>query len=559
MPRFEDAPDPLFARINASIGFDRRLWREDVAGSRAHAAGARARRGDRPPSELAELRPRPRPWSRPSSRRGEFPFAAGDEDIHMAVERRLTELVGPLGGKLHTGRSRNDQVATDLALYVRERSARARELIAALMERLLDARRGPPRLADARLHPPAARPAGLPRPSPARLLLDAARATRSGSPTPPRAAAAMPLGSGALAGLNWDLDREATAAELGFDGAGAELDRRGLQPRLRARLHVRGDRLRDPPLAARQRDRALVEPGVRLLPSRRRRLLLRLEPHAAEEEPGRRRAAAGEVAAGRGLADDARRACCTPCRSPTRKDLQEDKEALFDAVDTIELCLEAAERLLAGLSFDRERLAAAAGDEMVAATDVADLLVRRGMPFREAHGVVGGLVRRRSSSGRALSELDAGGARRALRAARRRVLRGPARGLVAGLEAVGRRDLGRARSPSSWRPRGRRLATTRAGRRLERARTGVLRPLGAPASPGDLIGCELRVGGVGGVIVETESYERDDPACHAYVGLTRADGDPVRPARDAPTSTSPTGSTASSTPSASPTGPPPRS
>ena len=88
------------------------------------------------------------------------------------------------------------------------------------------------------------------------------------------------------------------------------------------------------------------------------------------------------------------------------KDLQEDKEALFDAVDTIELCLEAAERLLDGLRFDRERLAEAAGDEMVAATDVADLLVRKGMPFREAHGVVGGLVRTALDSGRSLSELS---------------------------------------------------------------------------------------------------------------------------------------------------------
>jgi argininosuccinate lyase len=88
------------------------------------------------------------------------------------------------------------------------------------------------------------------------------------------------------------------------------------------------------------------------------------------------------------------------------KDLQEDKEALFDAVDTIELSLEAAERMLAGLRFDRERLAEAADDEMLAATDIADLLVRRGMPFREAHGVVGGLVRTATESGRRLSELD---------------------------------------------------------------------------------------------------------------------------------------------------------
>src|SRR5256885_6671030 len=87
------------------------------------------------------------------------------------------------------------------------------------------------------------------------------------------------------------------------------------------------------------------------------------------------------------------------------KDLQEDKEALFDAVDTLELCLEAAERMLAGMSFDRDRLAAAAADELLAATDVADLLVRKGMPFREAHAVVGGLVREALERGKALSQL----------------------------------------------------------------------------------------------------------------------------------------------------------
>ena len=152
------------------------------------------------------------------------------------------------------------------------------------------------------------------------------------------------------------------------------------------------------------------------------------------------------------------------------KDLQEDKEALFDAVDTIELCLEAAERMLAGLRFDRERLAAAAADEMVAATDVADLLVRRGMPFREAHGVVGGLVRTALESGDALSELDRERARRALRAARRRVLRGPARGRLARLEALGGRHLGGARSTSSSSAARRGARTARGGAASDRAR-----------------------------------------------------------------------------------------
>ena len=125
MPRFEQPPDPLFARINASIGFDRRLWREDIEGSRAHAAGL-ARAGVISAEERAELDARPRARRRRARGAASSTFRDDDEDIHMAVERRLTELIGPLGGKLHTGRSRNDQVATDLALFVRDRAARAR-------------------------------------------------------------------------------------------------------------------------------------------------------------------------------------------------------------------------------------------------------------------------------------------------------------------------------------------------------------------------------------------------------------------------------------------------
>ena len=173
--------------------------------------------------------------------RGEFEFAAEDEDIHMAVERRLTELIGPLGGKLHTGRSRNDQVATDLALFVRARADRARELIAALMERLLE-------LAEAHrdwrmpgyTHMQRAQPVYLGHHLLAYFWMLSRDATRFAAAR--EAAAAMPLGSGALAGLNWDLDRDSTAAALGFARARAELDRRGLQPRLRARLPLRGHR-----------------------------------------------------------------------------------------------------------------------------------------------------------------------------------------------------------------------------------------------------------------------------------------------------------------------------
>ena len=213
MPRFEGPPDPLFARINASIGFDRRLWREDIEGSRAHAAGL-ARAGVITADELAELE-RGLGLVAAELEGGEFDVSADDEDIHMAVERRLTELVGPVGGKLHTGRSRNDQVATDLALFVRGRATRAGELVGALMTRLVT-------LAEAHrdwrmpgyTHLQRAQPVYLGHHLLAYFWMlerDAIRFEFAAGST-----MAMPLGSGALAGLNWELDRGATATELGF-------------------------------------------------------------------------------------------------------------------------------------------------------------------------------------------------------------------------------------------------------------------------------------------------------------------------------------------------------
>ena len=200
------------------------------------------------------------------------------------------------------------------------------------------------------------------------------------------------------------------------------------------------------------------------------------------------------------------------------KDLQEDKEALFDAVDTLETCLEAAERLLAGLRFDRDRLAGAAADEMVAATDIADLLVRKGMPFREAHGVVGGLVRAAIEADKPLSELDReelAGHSELLDDEYYEVL-----GQGAWLDSklsTGGTSAARLCRPARGRAPGGRGARSR----------GAVSGLGADFFDRsvhdvarELIGCELLVDGVGGVIVETESYERDDPACHAYAGLT---------------------------------------
>ena len=136
MSRFREPPDPVFHALNASIGFDRRLAPYDVRQSKAHVsmlAEAGILERPRPTSCCAASTPSP-----PSSRRGTFAFDPGDEDIHMAIERRLTEIAGPVGGKLHTARSRNDQVATDMALFVREQAEGARRRLCELMGTLTD-------------------------------------------------------------------------------------------------------------------------------------------------------------------------------------------------------------------------------------------------------------------------------------------------------------------------------------------------------------------------------------------------------------------------------------
>ncbi len=171
MSRFAEPQDPDFASINRSLDVDRRLWPYDVAQSRAHARMLAAQGiiddADRD-ALLAGL-----DAVEVELRGGTLPVPEDDEDIHMAVERRLTELAGPVGGKLHTARSRNDQVATDVALFVREAALEMEERIADLMAALLDAAEAHLDWPLPGLHAPAACAAGLPRPSPPRVRLDA--------------------------------------------------------------------------------------------------------------------------------------------------------------------------------------------------------------------------------------------------------------------------------------------------------------------------------------------------------------------------------------------------
>jgi argininosuccinate lyase len=398
--RFAEPQDPAFRRLNASLRFDRRLWPHDLAQSRAHARMLAAQgivsEADRD-ALLAGLDAVER-----ELRDGTFPFREDDEDIHMAIERRLTELAGPVGGRLHTARSRNDQVATDVALFVREQAERAADGARALARALVDA-------AERHLDWPMPGYTHLQRAQPVYLShhllaygwmlerdLVRLRAARD-------AASVLPLGAGALAGVNFPTDRRRVADELGFAAvAENSIDAVSNRDFVLDFLHAAAtcathlSRLGAEIVLWSSQEFAFCElpdawaSGSSIMPQKK-------NPDAAELLRAKAPRVVAHLTALHGVLHG--------LPLTYNKDLQEDKEGLFDAADTLALCLEAARGMVAGARFRRERLAAAAGDEMLAATDVADLLVRRGLPFREAHGVVAGLVRRAEERGVRLSEL----------------------------------------------------------------------------------------------------------------------------------------------------------
>ncbi len=401
MSRFRKDPDLRFWALNRSIEFDKRLAPFDIDQSLAHARGLR-RIEVLDEDELARMEAGLEDVRQRIDQAG-FSFDAGDEDIHMAVERLLGEEIGPLAGKLHTGRSRNDQVATDVAMAVRAHSLRATELTRAVMGRLLD-------LAEAHRDWPMPGYTHLQRAQPVylghhllayfwMLARDALRFQFAF-----QSASVMPLGSGALAGVNWDIDRRAVADDLGFeyvspnsiDGSSNRdfvLDYLSAASICAMHLSRLGSEIviwSSTEFGFCQLDESFSS-GSSIMPQK-------VNPDSAELL----RAKSPRVAA------DFMSLLGTMHALPLTygKDMQEDKEPLFDAIDTVELCLDATEGMLAGIEFDRERLAAASGDEMLAATEVADLLVRKGVPFREAHGIVGGLVRDAVERGVSLSELS---------------------------------------------------------------------------------------------------------------------------------------------------------
>src|SRR5215207_4080049 len=400
MSRFSEPQDRVFQALNASIGFDWRLGPYDIAQSRAHARMLAAQGiiaaddGDALVAALDEV-------ARELDE-GRFPFADDDEDIHMAVERRVTELAGPVGGRLHTARSRNDQVATDMALFVRAHARATAELCRELMAELLAA-------AERHLDWPMPAYTHLQRAQPVYLshhLLAyfwmLARDVERFAFTA-RAADRLPLGAGALAGVNFATDRRAVAEELGFAGVvpnsiDAVSNRDFVLDYLSAAAicatHL--SQLGAEVVLWSSEEFGFCEvndsfaSGSSLMPQKK-------NPDAAELLRAKAPRVVAHLAALHGVMHG--------LPLTYNKDMQEDKEHLFDAVDTLDLCLQAAHGMLSTITFDQAALSAAASDQMIAATDVADLLVRRGVPFRQSHGIVAGLVREAVDAGRALSEL----------------------------------------------------------------------------------------------------------------------------------------------------------
>ena len=386
--RFESGPAPELLAFTNSLHFDRRLAADDLVGSRAHVRGL-VRAGvldggeagivlaalDRVAEELGD---------------GSFAFVDTDEDIHTAIERRVTELAGPAGAKLHTGRSRNDQVVTALRLFAKRELADVARGVLALQYVLLD------RASEAGhvylpgyTHMQRAQPVLLSHHLLAHgwaLARDVDRLLDTR-----RRLDVSPLGAGALAGSSLPLDPHGVAADLGFaasfeNSLDAVSDRDFVAEALfdLALLGIHLSRIGEEVVLWSSDEFGFLHlddayaTGSSMMPQKK-------NPDVAELVRGKAGRLVGDLTAvltmlkGLPLAYN--------------RDLQEDKEPLFDALDQVRLGLAALAGLLATATFDHDRMQHAADSPYAAATDLAEFLVERGMPFREAHTIVGGLVR----------------------------------------------------------------------------------------------------------------------------------------------------------------------
>lgn len=399
--RFAAGPDAIMEAINASISFDRRLYAQDIRGSRAHAAMLAAQ-GIVSSSDVAAIR-EGLLTVLSEIEAGKFPFRTALEDIHMNVEARLKEIVGEPAGRLHTARSRNDQVATDFRLWVRDQCDAALSGLGALIRAVLaQAEAGADWVMPGFTHLQTAQPVTWGHHMMAYVEMLGRDMGRFADAR--RRMNECPLGAAALAGTSFPIDRHATATDLGFDAPMANSldavsDRDFALEFLSASAicatHL--SRLAEELViwsSAQFRFVALSDKwstGSSIMPQKR-------NPDAAELI----RAKIGRILG-------ATVALFTVMKGlplAYSKDMQEDKEQVFDAADTLMLALAAMEGMMRDLTVRRENLAAAASSGFSTATDLADWLVREaGLPFRDAHHVTGTLVAMAEARGVDLPDL----------------------------------------------------------------------------------------------------------------------------------------------------------
>ena len=400
--RFEQGLHPAIERFNASIGFDITLLQEDLDGSIAHArmlaecGVIEMQEADQLCSGLEQIRA--------EAAAGSFQPGLDDEDVHFAVERRLIALLGPVGKKLHTGRSRNDQVGTDLRLWLRRRidelDPQVRMFQTALLRQALDHRNT---LIPGYTHLQRAQPVCLAHHLLAYVEMLERDRQRFGDVR--KRVNSSPLGAAALAGTPVPIDRRSTAAALDFDGIYANsldaVSDRDFTVEFSAAaslLMVHLSRLAEEVIFwaseecgfVRLSDRCAT--GSSLMPQKK-------NPDVPELVRGKCGRVFGHL---QGLLT-----MIKGLPLAYNKDFQEDKEALFDVVQTSVQCLEAMTILIEeGLSFRPDRLEAAVGSDFSNATDVADYLVARQVPFREAYQIVGSVVKQCLSDGVLLRDLS---------------------------------------------------------------------------------------------------------------------------------------------------------
>ena len=401
--RFDGDPDKALIEFGASFGFDRRLFHDDVTGSAAWSE-ALERAGVLTASDAAAIRTALDQIAGRATDPGFFdsPAAAGDEDVHSFVERELVALVGDAGRRLHTGRSRNEQVALDLRLYMKRRIPVLQRALVALVDALLDrADAAGNGLMPSYTHLRRAQPILV-----SHFFLAHVAALRRDHrrlATVLEEVDELPLGSGAIAGASYPIDVHFVAARLGFSRIVANsVDATGERDFVSSFLHaaalcmVHLSRMCEDLILFTAEEFAFFElddataTGSSLMPQKKNPDPLELVRGKAGRVIGR---LTGWLATMKGLPIG------------YSKDLQEDKEALFEAEDTLRGSLDAVASVVRGLTF-RPDASGGAASGLLLATDVADYLVGKGLPFRDAHEVVGALVRKLVAEGRSFEGMS---------------------------------------------------------------------------------------------------------------------------------------------------------